>query len=420
MKFRKKATLLLFSLCIFICILGILLGSTFALRGETLQNFYQSYIARAVSRNLTVTDRNGIPIYAETFSDDTAMRLATFHLIGDRNGSLPDSLLTRTAKEAAEGTRWSGYKGEKKSVRLTIDAELQLAAWETLQETGLDGCIAVVDYKTGELLAMVSSASVDVLSSDEPAPEAYLNKTLCAYAPGSVFKSVTVAAILEKGSDTTAFSYTCTGEDGDIRCLGIHGTVNLSEALYKSCNCAIAKAAGQYLTPAELNEFTQQCGILSPSLLSGISAQRGQIDADDHFGWSASGQSKTLLTPLAVASYYSAIADGGILHPITYFKSNETVKTSRIFSQETAAFLKSSLTTGMTEWYHSPIPCESFGKTGTAEVDGAEPHSWFVCSLTDPYSPTYTIVTFLKNGGNSITARTATSSFLNRGLFCRP
>ena len=127
---------------------------------------------------------------------------------------------------------------------------------------------------------------------------------------------------------------------------------------------------------------------------------------------------------LAVAAYYSAIANGGILPGVWWVDGGEeradgaeSSTGRRIFSEETAEFLKNALTVGMEEWYSSPLIYDSFGKTGTAEVDGANPHAWFVCSLEQEDIPPYTVAVFLKNGGNSISARTAAAELLNRPLF---
>ena len=404
MKFRHKTKVLLLALIFFVLSLGGLLTATFVIRNGALTEIYHSYIIKSVISNLTVTDKNGTAIYNGKFHSDRSVRKACFHILGDLNGSLPSSVLAQAAAFTPQTNIWTGYDPKAQTMELTIDLPLQMEAYRLLTNGGYNGCVIVTDYRTGDLLAMVSTPSVEVLGGETAENEAYLNKAAYTYTPGSIYKSVTVAAILESGADTSDFSYLCTGSDGDIKCLGVHGQVNLSSALYKSCNCAIAKAAKQYLSPEKLNEFAQKCHILDRDLVLGITLQSGQTDAFDHFGWTASGQSKDLLSPLAATAYYCAIANGGMMPYLSYYSDFEQNE-RRIFSEKTADFIKDSLTIGMEQWYYSPLGVKSFGKTGTAELDGQNSHAWFICCITQKDLPTYAITVFLKNGGNSVSAR---------------
>ena len=68
-----------------------------------------------------------------------------------------------------------------------------------------------------------------------------LNRVLCQYNVGSVFKPVLAAAALEKTWDW--YTYDCEGSvdlNGHVyRCAlsRAHGRMNLTSALEKSCNC---------------------------------------------------------------------------------------------------------------------------------------------------------------------------------------
>ena len=74
---------------------------------------------------------------------------------------------------------------------------------------------------------------------NEDAP--FVNRALCAYTPGSVFKLICAASALECGIDYKG-ACSCTGSivvDGlTITCYGgkAHGEVNLHTALRSSCN----------------------------------------------------------------------------------------------------------------------------------------------------------------------------------------
>ena len=82
---------------------------------------------------------------------------------------------------------------------------------------------------------MVSTPSVDVLNNTEVEEGAYLNKATTCFPPGSTFKTATIACLLEAG--IASGTYNCTGREGDVSCLTAHGSVNLKQALYESCNC---------------------------------------------------------------------------------------------------------------------------------------------------------------------------------------
>lgn len=152
-------------------------------------------------------------------------------------------------------------------VRLTLDAVLQRAAYESLSaaltrlggpsETSggarPGGAVVVLDPRTGAVLALVSQPSFDpnLLVLPGPRSEAaglyrdpsspFLDRVSRGlYAPGSAFKVVTAAAALEAGVTTTGEAVVDTGTHPRIpkRCWkpGGHGRVRLREALMVSCN----------------------------------------------------------------------------------------------------------------------------------------------------------------------------------------
>ena len=79
-----------------------------------------------------------------------------------------------------------------------------ITAYEALG--GKSGTVAVYNYETGEILCMVSAPSYDPLNVPEDITTndrykgAYLNRFLSStFTPGSVYKTVTLAAALEEG-----------------------------------------------------------------------------------------------------------------------------------------------------------------------------------------------------------------------------
>lgn len=146
------------------------------------------------------------------------------------------------------------------NVNLTIDIRLQKVMEEALDaqinlskaassKAGAGAAIAF-NVNTGEILAMSSKPDLnpndflDGLSDEEVKyylendQSPMLNKvTNVAYPPGSTFKMITALAGLHYSGLTVEYRETCPGIWRDnIKCTGVHGSINLTEALRVSCN----------------------------------------------------------------------------------------------------------------------------------------------------------------------------------------
>ena len=105
-------------------------------------------------------------------------------------------------------TRWtriedllSGEERMGSDVQLTIDAELCETAMAALD--GSNGAVVVMNYETGEILASVSVPSFDPtdmsLFLDGGGDSELVNRAFSGlYPPGSTFKLITAAALIEK------------------------------------------------------------------------------------------------------------------------------------------------------------------------------------------------------------------------------
>ncbi len=136
------------------------------------------------------------------------------------------------------------------ALQLTIDADLQDYAARRL---GLEsGAMVVIDCRTGGILAQVSMPAFDpnsftdgigrlewkMLNEDERIP--LLNKAVRGlYPPGSTLKPMVAIALQAQGVDPEE-RVSCPGGyrlgNRLFRCLGVHGPVNMAEAIEKSCN----------------------------------------------------------------------------------------------------------------------------------------------------------------------------------------
>src|SRR3974390_938329 len=181
-----------------------------------------------------------------------------------------------------------------KQLKLTVDLDLQLAAEQALE--GRNGAIVAMDPRTGEILAMVSRPTFDPndfavkiskdewnkLVTDENHP--LLNKAIQAQlAPGSVFKIIMATAGLQEGV-AQEMRVNCGGGASfygrHFKCWGVaehrtHGVVNISKALYQSCDVffyTLAEKLGidriaRYATAFGLG---QKSGIDLPQEVTGV------------------------------------------------------------------------------------------------------------------------------------------------------
>ena len=148
-------------------------------------------------------------------------------------------------------------KGNKgKTIKLTIDTEIQRLANELLKEKA--GSICVMDIFTGHVVAMHSSPSFDAnkfvfgISNDDwqlirnDPMKPLVNKSLSGnYSPGSTIKPIVALSALENKVVNSNFRVNCRGHKNPLELYGQtyhcwkkegHGIVNMREAMKQSCD----------------------------------------------------------------------------------------------------------------------------------------------------------------------------------------
>ena len=229
------------------------------------------------------------------------------------------------------------------NIRLTIDRDLQRAAYQALEEKV--GSVVAIDIHSGEVLAMVSQPSFTPsqfgrgISSDywasitnDPRNPLRSRNIQEHYPPGSTFKIVTAIAALEKGIVDANTEYYCPGKFKSGRrtfhCWRKYGhrKVNLIKALRESCNVYFYKASA-LLGINALAEYAfalglgKKTGIALPREVSGlIPTQEWKLKKNGK-KWQrgetlscAIGQSYILATPLQITQMLAMIANGGKLY----------------------------------------------------------------------------------------------------------
>lgn len=246
--------------------------------------------------------------------------------------------------------RNSGEEGQ--SLILTLDARLQRAAYEAFGEES--GAAVVLNVRTGEILALVSTPSFDpnlftngisykhwnALLKNERTP--LVNKAVSGqYSPGSTFKVVVALAALEAGVIDLNTRFNCSGglDVGNIRfhCWrhSGHGSLNVVEALKHSCDIFFYETAMK-LGIDKIHDMAVKLGmgnVLEVGLdneKAGIIPTKAWKKARFGTSWtqgdaanSGIGQGYVLVTPLQLATMLARVVNGGYAVQPTFIKPTE-------------------------------------------------------------------------------------------------
>ena len=119
----------------------------------------------------TLTDRSGVVLAtanggSRSYADDAAVRTACYQAVGDYTGNVGTGALKAFSKQLSGYNPITGtYATDGHTVALTLDSSLCVTAYEAL--AGRKGAVLVSNYKTGEILCMVSGPSIDPNSRSE-------------------------------------------------------------------------------------------------------------------------------------------------------------------------------------------------------------------------------------------------------------
>ena len=346
------------------------------------------------------------------YSEDELSRKACYHVTGDYWGRTGTGILSTLIDEAHGFSLITGTtKAEDINMSLTVDAGLCKAAYQALGEES-KGAALIMNYKTGEILCMVSLPAIDPAQADiEPGEGAYINRCIsAAFIPGSVFKLITTAAAIEQIPDIYEKEFYCEGvytiAGVDITCSGTHYTQTFEQALANSCNCAFARIAVM-LGQDTMIEYVEKYGFLSSHEIDGISTAVGSYPldfvGDPELAWSGIGQSTDLVCPFSLLRMVAATANGGLL-VTPHLIRNDNPGSTRLMDADTADKLARMMDYNVVAHYN---PEENFpgldicAKTGTAELGDGRSHAWFTGFMDDEQHP-YAFVIFVEEGGGGL------------------
>ena len=407
-------------------------------------NVYNPRLARTSSNRGDILDRDGVKLATtgedgrRRYLDNETARRALSQTVGDTAGMSGAGVETFFSSQLLDISTslsdrlsevFSGSKHVGSSIKITVDAQLQ-AYIASQFPAGYSGAVCVLNYKTGEILAMVSMPNYDpyqaIESGEGVADTAYLNRCLQGlYTPGSVFKIVTLASALENDPTVVNEAFVCGGtweyDGGSIVCMSgntAHGTVSLEKAFEKSCNVTFGKLAYQ-LGVERLAATAERFGfgenfkfgdfmVYNSAFPKSVRNMNGLV-------WAGIGQSEILVTPLHMAMIAGSIANGGtMMQPylveniVSSLSSTTHRGQSKVYRQvvspDTAATIAKYMYDTVRSGTASRAAISGYkvcGKTGSAETSDnkeKETNAWYAGFVYDDAHP-YAISVVIEEGG---------------------
>ncbi len=287
------------------------------------------------------------------------------------------------------------------NIRLTVDEIIQSFLEQALEEAYVQQNAKsaygiAMDPKTGGILAIANIPDYDL--NNPPREDISLlneltrNKIITdVYEPGSTFKVMTAAAVLDSAIMSTGTTFDCSGSnivDGQmIKCWRFprsHGHQTFHEAVQNSCNVAfmkmgLAMGTEKFYDYIYKFGFGQNTGITFPSDQGGIVMAEKYVTSRD-LARIAFGQS-IAVTPLQLISSVSAVVNGGFLFKPSIvkdiednegniIKSFEPQVVSQPISAETSAIMRDILESVVSDGSGKNCYIPGYrvgGKTGTAQ-----------------------------------------------------
>lgn len=324
----------------------------------------------------------------------------------------------------------------KAGVVLTIDEDIQKIAENAAKQYITKGAVVVMEPSTGRIAAMVSLPDyqpTSVADSLNNADSPLVNRALCNYNCGSVFKICTAAAAVEAGIPlSTAFNCAGSLEVGNVlfHChyrLG-HGALDMKNAFAQSCNPYFIQL-GLKLGGSKLYNMATALGFDRPIILAdGWKTSRATMPSETELLSPAAvanlsfGQGSLTASPVHIAQMVAAVVnDGNIIKPTLLkgtvdasgsLKEESISPAESVFSASTAKTIRDMMEYTVKEGTGaSACPSEggAGGKTGTAEtgwmIDDQEVvQSWFA-GYYPQENPRYVVVVLAEDmnrtGGKS-------------------
>lgn len=313
------------------------------------------------------------------------------------------------------------------NIKTTLDYKIQKIAENAATNHIKNGAVVILDIQNFDIKAMVSRPQynqTDIASNMQDDGSPLLNKALCSYNAGSIFKIITTAAALESeynidvicnGSiDIDGICFLCHKQDG-------HGNINFKTAFAKSCNVFFYNA-GQQAGTVSIIQMAHRFGLGNKVINTPLEETSGSIPYRSNYSPRENanisiGQGEVLVTPVQAAYITAVIANDGIARSVNVADSivgadGEVLRTIRkdksnvVISKEIAVtigdMMRECVLEGTAQGVQNGIVAVA-GKTGSAETGWSDSngemmvHGWF-CGFFPYENPKYAMAVFCENG----------------------
>ncbi|MDD7363334.1 MAG: penicillin-binding transpeptidase domain-containing protein [Peptoniphilus sp.] len=422
----RRIVVLLAGLVVLFLACIIYLTYFYFFQAETVKNHpsnRRGYIEEAQIKRGDIYDRNGELLATSegepgNYHREYSYPILYSHIIGYSHSSLGKSGLeasyndyllnrngNRTLKELSNMIR--DKKQDGNTLVLSVDTQVQSKARELLEENTTKGSIVVMNPKTGEIYAMVSLPDFNTMSIAEDWNDLQQNKAGALldrsingrYPPGSTFKVITAASLLEQNHINLNYedtgSQVIDGREFKNDSGASYGTVDLKEAISKSINTYFVEK-GSKLGKDALGETADKF-YFNQKIPFDLPVTRSVFDYKKHLpkttlAASAIGQGDVLVTPLHMAMVASAVAnDGKMMEPHLVTEVDDP-KGTAILKKEPQVLSESvppEIAKKLNDYMISVVEDGTgkraalgsttvAGKTGTAENSSGSDHAWFI------------------------------------------
>ncbi|OLR91659.1 penicillin-binding protein [Actinokineospora bangkokensis] len=296
------------------------------------------------------------------------------------------------------------------AVTLALSTRVQQAAQAAIAGEATPSMVVAIQPSTGEVLAVAQNAPADA--------QGQLALT-GRYPPGSTFKIVTAAQVLDSGVATPATPVGCPGtitvNGREIPNSGKFdkGTIPLSAAFAFSCNTTFAELATK-MGPSDLTTMAKRLGLGVDYVVPGATTITGSVPAASDVNERAEdgfGQGKDVASPFGMAVVTATVASGSVPKPVLIRGAQTKVdQEQQPVPLAVLDGVRGMMRDVVAQGTAAPLAAygDVRGKTGTAQFgDGTRSHGWFV-----GYRGDLAFAVLLTDVGQSGTAVAATGRFL--------
>ena len=395
-----------------------------------------------------ILDRNGVVVATSdengkrVYQSNTLSRSSMVHLIGDTEGNVANGVESfqanyllgfETSLSERVNALLDGEQRRGDTVVITADSRLQTEIVQIFRTTastrGKCGAAVVLNYRTGEVLALVSLPVYDPQNITDTVRQSsqhpYWNRALQSLMPpGSTFKIITAAAALENLANPQNALFTCTGAtqvmDRMVTDYGNaqHGEISLARAFRVSCNNVFAQTA-LIIGDSALRKTAERFGFNDNFLFRDLVVENSRYPTTNRnsfeIAWSGVGQSQVAVTPLHMCMIAAAIANDGVMmeprllsrvqSPAGTVRMRSSGKAYRtVCSSETAQILDGYMKDAVQNGTGTRAKVDGLtiaGKTGSAEgsANGRDvTHAWFTGYIDSDRYP-YAVCVLVEEGG---------------------